>query len=204
MDPVDARIPLSDKRVVNRNDVWFDPLSYQAEPEPAEGVGVSFGCAGVSLPARPTATAPGTVFAWKVDDEHGCLVLSRIGGGQVQPLVVIPMGTGYGPRQTNVLSPDGTRVAWVTNDSTETMAGDLAVVTVGGTPRLLGGRTSFSGARVTWESDSRHLVVYTRDDAAYRVDTESGASSLIDLPHFYPAVSANGRYRAEEDAGLAS
>jgi RNA polymerase sigma-70 factor (sigma-E family) len=164
----------------------------------AVGTDAAYGCPGVSTQPRPAAQAPGKLFFWTFDDATDCAILSRISAGTITAIATVPLklANSPGPFQTVALSPDATRIAWITNDTDQ--AGDLAVLTIGDdTPRLIGGTAFFSGGDgPVWEGDSKHLRVRTKDSGSYRVDATTGASEAAVPPDSYLTFSPNGAYQA--------
>jgi hypothetical protein len=164
----------------------------------AAGTSAAYGCPGLSTQDHPVAPVTGKLYFWSFDQATDCAILSRISSGKVTMLAAVPLklNNSPGPFQTVVLSPDATRIAWITNDSNQ--AGDIAVLIIGeNTPKLIGGSAYFSGGGgPLWESDSRHLLVRAADSGSFRVDTASGTSEPAQFPGEYVVYSASREYQA--------
>ena len=75
---------------------------------------------------------PGKLFFWGFDEATDCMVLTRISAGAVTAVATV--------------SPNKNQVC------------DRAVLTIGGTPKLLGGHVFFNGGQSPqWEPDSTDL-----------------------------------------------
>ncbi len=161
-------------------------------PRPT-GASVALGCDGVDADARSAARLPGQIYFYSWTDDPGCVEVRLLEDGVLFPLAAMPQDQRHTASQTITVSPDGSRVVWVTNENSDYL-GDLALLVFGhpGGPRLLGGQV-LPWSPPQWEADSRHIVVNTVD-ATFRIDTETGFSEAIAPGVIYNLLSPNGAY----------
>jgi Tol biopolymer transport system component len=157
------------------------------------------GCEGLDADARPDARLPGKIFFYTWSDT-GCAQVRLLEDGILFVLAAMPQDERRVASQTMTVSPDGSRVVWVTNENRDYL-GDLALFVFGhpSGPRLLGGQV-LPWSPPQWEADSRHIVANTLD-ATFRIDTDTGFSEPIAPGVIYNLLSPGGAYAANADGG---
>jgi hypothetical protein len=169
----------------------------------------SVSVSGSGSPSAPSTNGPATGFSGTAvflqpDPNSGNMTVVRIVAGQSSSAVVINQADKCA-LMTATLSPDGTRVAYVTGGTSYNYFGDLYVASAqGGAPTLVASNVSCGGGwQPIWLDDSASLRIVEVDDGGQhcgRIVVSSGDFTELGGGWCgYLAFAPGGSYQARLD-----